>query len=81
MRVDRGQTMARKSKGEDPLKALALVGALGIDVAICTYIGYWLAARYGGTPGWIIVGVFAGLAAGIVSVIFIVRKVLEDSNE
>lgn len=73
--------MTKKGKGEDPLKALAHVGALGIDVAICTLIGYWLGARFGGTPGWIIAGVLTGLAAGIVSVVFIVRKVLEDSNE
>ncbi|QJC53828.1 AtpZ/AtpI family protein [Paenibacillus albicereus] len=73
--------MAKKGKGEDPLKALALVGALGIDVAICTLIGYWLGARLGGTPGWIIAGVLTGLAAGIASVVLIVKKVLEDSNE
>ncbi|MCM3747605.1 AtpZ/AtpI family protein [Paenibacillus pasadenensis] len=73
--------MTKQSKGDNPLKALAFVGVLGIDVAICTLIGYWLGATFGETPGWIIAGVLTGLAAGIVSVVFIVKKVLGDSNE
>lgn len=75
--------MNGKSKRDNPLVAAALVGALGVDVAICIVGGYWigqlLSNRLGGN-GWVVGGLLVGLAVGILSAILIVKKVLEDSD-
>ncbi|MFD0714898.1 AtpZ/AtpI family protein [Paenibacillus sp. GCM10027626] len=72
--------MKQKSSGDNPWRALAMVGALGFDVAICTLLGFFIGKWLGGTPGWIVFGVLFGLAVGIFSAILIVKKVLEDSD-
>jgi len=75
--------MNGKSKRDNPLVAAALVGALGIDVAICILGGYWIGSlcsnRFGGN-GWIAGGLIVGLAVGILSAVLIVKKVLEDTD-
>jgi len=57
---------------------------MGLDIAICIFAGYWLGAfvrdRMGGPQGWIVGGLLFGLAVGILSVIFLVKKVLEESD-
>lgn len=75
--------MTKKSKKDNPLLAAGLVGALGIQVAVCIFLGYWAGAYMSdrsGKTGWVVGGVLIGLAVGIVSAILIVKKVMEDSN-
>lgn len=75
--------MTKKSKEDNPLLAAALVGALGIQVGVCILLGYWAGAYISdrsGNSGWVVGGVLIGLAVGIVSVILVVKKVMEDSN-
>lgn len=75
--------MTKKSKEDNPLLGLALVGALGIQVAVCIFLGYWAGAYISdrsGNSGWVVGGVMFGLTVGIVSAILVVKKVLEDSN-
>lgn len=76
--------MNGKSNGDNPWKAAALVGALGVDVGICIFLGYWLGReasdRFGHSKAWIVGGLLVGLAVGILSAILIVRKVLKDSD-
>jgi len=75
--------MNGKSKKDNPLVAAALVGALGVDVAVCIVGGYWIGRvcsnRFGGNE-WMIGGLLVGLAVGILSAILIVKKVLEDTD-
>jgi len=70
--------------GDNPWRAAGLVGVMGLDIAICIFAGYWLGAfvrdRMGGPQGWIVGGLLFGLAVGILSVIFLVKKVLEESD-
>jgi ATP synthase protein I len=70
--------------GDSPWRAAGLVGVMGLDIAVCLIAGYWLGQlasdRFGGSGGWIVLGLLLGLAAGIVSVVFLVKKVLSDSD-
>ncbi|AGA59878.1 MAG: DUF997 domain-containing protein [Thermobacillus sp.] len=72
--------MNKKSKGDNPWRAAALVGAMGVNVAVCMTAGYWLGARLGGTPGWVVAGLLGGLLVGILSCVAMVKFVLGDSD-
>ncbi|GIP19046.1 hypothetical protein J40TS1_46880 [Paenibacillus montaniterrae] len=73
-----------KRKLDQPLVVAGLIGAMGVQVAICILIGYWLGtyvSDWTGSKGWIVGGVLTGLAFGIGSAILVVLKVLEGSDE
>ncbi|MFB5759917.1 AtpZ/AtpI family protein [Paenibacillus medicaginis] len=74
-----------RNDGGNPWKAIGLVSALGIDLAVCAFAGFyaggWLDEKLGGTGIWIAVSVLAGLAVGGISVAMVIRKVLRNSNE
>lgn len=76
--------MNGKNKRDNPLLAAGLVGAIGINVAVCIFLGYWIgnlgADRFGGEMAWKMSGLLVGLAVGILSAILLVKKVLEDSD-
>ncbi|MCA0758582.1 AtpZ/AtpI family protein [Paenibacillus sp. N4] len=76
--------MTKKSRKDDPLFAAGLVGALGIQVAVCIFLGYWIGSyldgRLGGGKGWTIGGILVGLAVGLLSAILLVKKVMEESD-
>ncbi|EGL81800.1 hypothetical protein CathTA2_2815 [Caldalkalibacillus thermarum TA2.A1] len=63
-----------------PWRALSVVSLIGIDLAACTVIGYWLGRQadqwLGTEPLGLIIGVLAGLGAGILSIIPVVKKFL-----
>ncbi|WP_202079639.1 AtpZ/AtpI family protein [Caldalkalibacillus salinus] len=65
-----------------PWKAFSLVSIIGIDLAVCTLIGFWIGNRVDQWldtgPLWLIVGVFAGLGAGVLSIIPVVKRYLGD---
>lgn len=75
--------MSKPDSNENPWRALGLVGLIGLDIAICTLLGYFggafLGGRFGGEAGWVIAGVLFGVAAGLVNVVFIVKRFLEDT--
>lgn len=73
--------MKRKRESDNPLRAAALVGALGVDMGVCILLGYWAgsyAANAFGAQGWIVGGVLIGLFVGIVSCALMVKVVLKD---
>jgi len=67
---------------ESPWKALSLVTLIGIDIAFCTVLGYWIGGKVdqwlGSAPVGLIIGVFVGLIAGILSMIPVVKKYSKD---
>lgn len=78
--------MSRQPSSENPWKALFLVSAISIDFAVCVtagyFIGRWLSGIAGGSPLWMLLGLFIGLGAGITSVIFLVKPfITEGKNE
>ncbi|WP_281883188.1 AtpZ/AtpI family protein [Paenibacillus sp. YYML68] len=77
--------MSQKDPSSSPWRAAALVGALGIDVVVCTLIGYFggIAAgqHFGNPKACLLGGVFIGLLTGIVTAALVIKKVLEDQKE
>ncbi|MCQ4088118.1 AtpZ/AtpI family protein [Saccharibacillus sp. JS10] len=66
-------------------KAVGLVGAIGIDLAVFTLVGFlfgrWMDEKMGGSGLWVGLGVLIGLVLGAIGIYVLVRKVLEGSNE
>jgi len=69
---------------QNPWRAAGLAGAIGADIALCTVLGYFagkfMANTFGGASGWIVGGVMTGFFAGIASVVFLLKKFLEDDD-
>lgn len=72
----------RKSP-DQPWKAVALVSAIGIDLAVCVLAGFFggkfLYDRFGGAL-WIAFGVLVGLAAGFINIIYLIKQFTGDQN-
>ncbi|WP_223298906.1 AtpZ/AtpI family protein [Paenibacillus darwinianus] len=72
--------MNQKRRDDNPWRAAGLVGVMGIDMAICILLGYFLGDWLGGTRGWIVGGILFGLAAGILSCVILLKRVLGGSD-
>ncbi|WP_054025465.1 AtpZ/AtpI family protein [Bacillus sp. FJAT-28004] len=76
--------MNKKDRRDNPLLAAGLVGALGLQVAVCIFLGYWIGTslgnRFGDAKGWALGGILVGLAVGLLSAILLVKKVMEDAD-
>jgi len=62
---------------ENPWKTAGLVMGLGVELAACVGLGWWLGTLYddrNGTGFGYLIGVIVGLVAGIGSAITLVRK-------
>lgn len=68
--------MTKKSNQDSPWRAAGMVSAMGIDLAVCIYLGYLV----GNWLGSIVTGVLVGLAVGIYTCILILKRVVEDTN-
>lgn len=68
-----------------PWKALSLVSIIGVDLAVCTTIGVWVGRKvdmYFDTAPWLmIVGLFLGMGAGVLSIIVIIKRFLGDQAD
>ena len=76
--------MSRPHRDENPWRTAALVGTIGVDLAVCLvagiWLGRWMQGVFGGV-GWLVAGILCGLAAGIVSVILMIRKFTEGTHD
>jgi len=74
----------KESRKDNPWIAAGVVGAIGIEVAVCILIGYGigrLASHYwGGGSGWLVGGILFGLAAGLFGAFMLVKKVLGEAD-
>lgn len=72
--------MSNRPTSDNPWKALFLMTAIGVDFAVCVFLGYlagnWLSNLMGGHPIWLVVGLFAGILAGGGSVYVLIRPFL-----
>lgn len=70
---------------QSPWRAAALVSALGIDIVVCTTIGYFIGSyagkQFDSIKAWTIGGVLVGFTIGIVTVVLVLKKFLEDKRE
>lgn len=68
----------------NPWKYAGLATALGSDLVVCILLGYFggrFLSGYTGQKGWLAGGVLAGLFIGLVSIVFIIKRFVEDTNE
>ncbi|WP_313997045.1 AtpZ/AtpI family protein [uncultured Paenibacillus sp.] len=72
--------MNKKRSDDNPWRAAGLAGVMGLDFAICILLGYFLGDWLGGTRGWIVGGILFGLAAGILSCVILLKRVLGDAD-
>ncbi len=74
-----------KKNDENPWRALALVSAIGIDLAICViagvWVGNWLDGRLGSEPLFLIIGILLGLTVGILVIIRLIKPFTEDNKD
>ncbi len=77
--------MNRKNNADSPWRAAGMVGVMGVDMAVCLFIGYWIGDwtrdRFGGSIVWLLGGLVLGLAVGIISVIYLIKRMLEESHD
>ena len=67
----------------NPWKAAGLGSALGMEVVVFVLMGYFggsFISRRTGHIGWLIGGLLAGFALGIVGAVLMVWRVLEDTD-
>lgn len=70
------RSTGKGSFGDNPWKAMGLVGAVGADLAICLGIGYWIGSRADGSSGGVLysmLGMLGGLVVGIATVFLLIR--------
>ncbi|WP_152396315.1 AtpZ/AtpI family protein [Paenibacillus guangzhouensis] len=76
--------MTTSKNGGTPWRAMGLVTLLGLDLAVCTLVGYfagkWIGEKVGSVPLCTAAGVLLGVLIGVSNVIVLIKKVLEDSN-
>jgi ATP synthase protein I len=70
---------------QSPWRAAALVSGLGIDIVVCTMLGYFAGnfagEQLGEVKAWTIGGVLTGFAVGITTVVWVLKKFLEEKPE
>lgn len=65
----------------NPLRVAGAVGAMGVDIAVSMVLGYFIADWLsGGSRGWIMFGIVAGLAAGVLTCAMLLKRLLEDRD-
>lgn len=66
-------------------RAAGLVSAVGVNITVCTLLGFygggWLGERLGGGPIWPAIGVLLGIFVGFVGAFLMIKKVLEEPDE
>jgi ATP synthase protein I len=76
--------MKQRNSKENPWRAIAMLGGVGVDLGVCMLTGYWLGNWFseyrGGEPVWIVAGMMLGFFLGIVSVFLIIRSYLRGGN-
>lgn len=69
---------------DNPWKTLGWTSLIGLEVAVCIVAGYYggafLSSRTG-EPAWKIVGVLTGLVIGVLSIVLLIKRYLEEANE
>ncbi|WP_199623584.1 AtpZ/AtpI family protein [Paenibacillus alkalitolerans] len=72
-----------KKKPVRPWKTFLIVNALGIDFVVCVLAGFFLGSyiqRLTGSVLWMVAGLLLGIAAGVWSVILLIKKFMEGAD-
>lgn len=68
----------------NPWKYAGLATAIGTDLALCLVAGYYggnLLADRTGQRLWIAMGLLLGLVVALTSIVFMIKRIVEESNE
>jgi uncharacterized protein (DUF697 family) len=69
---------------DNPWKAMGLVSAVGVDLALCMWLGYLggtiLDQQQGFEMVWALIGLGVGLVVGIGTVILLIKRFAGDGN-
>ena len=69
---------------QSPWAALGILGVIGIDLATTLLIGLWVGRKVDSwlhtAPLFMLIGMFLGIAAGVWSVIHLIKPYLGDKN-
>lgn len=71
-----------KNNQDNPWRAMALVGTIGVELAVLVYIGYWLGNKlddvFYTSPFFLLIGILLGLAIGVFSIVKLINIFLKD---
>lgn len=67
--------MTGQNPKDNPWRAAALTTAVGADLAVCLFGGYWLGGALGGNSLlWQLLGLGLGLVVAVVTIYFLIKK-------
>lgn len=76
--------MSKPPIRSNPWKYAGIASAIGMNLVVCIVLGYFigtfLAKRTGWSP-WSIIGVLGGLFAGLGSIVLMIMRILEETND
>lgn len=76
--------MRKQKTNDNPWRAVAMLGGVGVDLGVCMIGGYWLGSWFsrsqGGEPIWIVAGMMLGFLVGVASIILIIKSYMKGNN-
>ncbi len=77
--------MSDDKRSKNPYKAMALMSAISAQlvgsILIGLFLGKWVDAKLGTLPLFLIIGLFLGLAAGIYSMLRLIKTFTEGNKD
>ena len=72
----------KKNHPETPWKYISLIGSIGLELLFLViagaYVGRKLDDRFQSEPLFLAVGIFGGLAGGMISAVFTIRRLMRN---
>jgi hypothetical protein len=72
----------KKNHPETPWKYIGLIGSIGLELLFLViagaYVGRKLDDRFQSEPLFLAVGIFGGLAGGMISAVFTIRRLMRN---
>lgn len=76
--------MNKSGPEQNPWKYAGLAGAVGMDLVVFILLGYYGGAAVSDRTGqriWTAVGLMVGLLVALVTIVFMIKRILEETNE
>ncbi|QHT63504.1 hypothetical protein GXP70_28490 [Paenibacillus lycopersici] len=69
---DKNRSTENGNFGDNPWRAMGLIGSVGGTIGACLGLGYWIGAKFDTGYGGI-VGMAAGFVAAVIMTVFLIR--------
>jgi F0F1-type ATP synthase assembly protein I len=76
--------MSKPPIRNNPWKYATYASAIGMNLVVCIVLGYFIGttlAKHTGWAPWSVIGVLGGLFTGLGSIVLMIMRILEDTNE